>query len=42
MNIVPKRFKNSAERLLDEIGSIIYKFINGTFIDCFVLFLIGV
>ena len=41
MNIVPKRFKNSAERLLDEIGSIIYKFINGTFIDCFVLFLIS-
>lgn len=41
MNIVPKRFKNSAERLLDEIGSITYKFINGTFIDCFVLFLIS-
>ena len=41
MNIVPKRFKNSSERLLDEIGSIIYKFINGTFIDCFVLFLIS-
>ena len=41
MNIVPKRFKNSAERLLDEIGSIIYKFINGTCIDCFVLFLIS-
>ncbi len=41
ISIVPKRFQSDTQRLLEEVGSIVYKFINGTFIDCFVLFVIS-
>ncbi len=42
MNIVPKKFKADTERLLGEVGNIVYNFINGTFIDCLILFVISI
>lgn len=41
ISIVPKRFQSDTQRLLGEVGSIVYKFINGTFMDCLVLFVIS-
>lgn len=42
LNIVPKKFKADTERIFSELGGIVYSFINGTFIDTLILFIISI
>ena len=42
MNLVPRKFKVDTEKIVSELSEIVYKFINGTFIDTLILFVVSI
>lgn len=42
LNLVPRRFKSDTEKIVGELGDIVYKFMSGTFIDTLILFVASV
>ena len=42
INLVPRRFKSDTEKIVGELGDIVYKFMSGTFIDTLILFITSI